>query len=142
MIGTTTTAAGSGSGPIKIAGKAFLAGPYKGAPLSMAVITPGVAGPYDIGTIVVRGALNVNPETGQVNAVSDPIPNVFDGVKLDVRSIDVNIDRSKFMLNPTNCAAGAVSGTINGGGANPADPAAFSSYAVSAAYQATECNKL
>jgi hypothetical protein len=141
-IGTVSTEAGSGSAPYKISGKAYLAGPYKGAPLSMAVITPGVAGPYDIGTIVVRVALNVNPETGQINAVSDPIPSVFDGVKLDVRSIDINIDRSKFMLNPTNCAAGAVSGTINGGGANPADPAAFSSYAVSAAYQATECNKL
>jgi hypothetical protein len=141
-IGTTSTEVGSGSAPFKIAGKAFLAGPYKGAPLSMAVITPGVAGPYDIGTVVVRAALNVNPETGQINAVSDPIPDVFDGVKLDVRSIDVDVNRSKFMLNPTNCAAAATSGTINGGGSNPTDPAAFSSYAVSAAYQATECNKL
>jgi hypothetical protein len=108
----------------------------------MAVITPGVAGPYDIGTVVVRVALNVNPETGQINAVSDPIPNVFDGVKLDVRSIDVNVNKSKFMRNPTNCAAAATSGVLNGGGANPADPAAFSSYPVSAPYQATECNKL
>ncbi len=108
----------------------------------MAVITPGVAGPYDVGTVVVRVALNVNPETGQINAVSDPIPNVFDGVKLDVRSIDVNVNRASFMRNPTNCEAGATSGMLNGGGANPADPAAFSSYAVSAPYQAIECNKL
>jgi hypothetical protein len=142
QIGTTSTEAGSGPEPFKIAGKAFLAGPYKGAPLSMAVITPAVAGPFDLGTVVVRVALNVNPETGQINAVSDAIPDVFGGVKLDLRSIDVNVDRDKFMLNPTNCAAGATSGTINGGGANPADPATFSSYAVSAAYQATECNKL
>jgi hypothetical protein len=142
LIGTTSTKAGSGSAPLEIAGKAFLAGPYKGAPLSMAVITPGVAGPYDVGTVVVRVALNVNPETGQINAVSDPIPNVFDGVKLDVRSIDVNVNKASFMLNPTNCAAGATSGVLNGGGANPANPAAFSSYAVSAPYQATECNKL
>jgi hypothetical protein len=141
-IGTTETAAGSGSEPFKIAGKAFLAGPYKGAPLSMVVITPGVAGPYDIGTVVVRVALNVNPETAQINAVSDPIPNVFGGVKLDLRTIDVNVDRSQFMLNPTNCAAQATSGVINGGGANPADPASFSSYGVSAPYQATDCNKL
>ena len=92
QIGETVTAAGSGSGPIKIAGKAFLAGPYKGAPLSMVVITPAVAGPYDIGTVVVRVALNVNPETAQINAVSDPIPNVFGGVKLDIRAIDVNVN--------------------------------------------------
>jgi hypothetical protein len=142
QIGETVTAAGSGTGPIKIAGKAFLAGPYKGAPLSMVVITPAVAGPYDLGTVVVRVALNVNPETAQINAVSDPIPNVFGGVKLDIRSIDVNVDRSKFMLNPTNCAAQATSGVINGGGANPANPATFSSYAVSAPYGATECDSL
>lgn len=142
MIGTTTTAAGSGSGPIKIAGKAFLAGPYMGAPLSMAVITPAVAGPYDLGTVVVRVALDVNPKTAQINAVSDLIPDVFGGVKLDVRSIDVNVDRSQFMINPTNCAAQATSGAINGGGANPADPAAFSSYAVNAPFQADGCKKL
>jgi len=142
LIGTTSTRAGSGSAPIGLAGKAFLAGPYKGAPLSMAVVTPGVAGPYDVGTVVVRVALNVNPETAQINAISDPIPNVFGGVKLDIRSIDVDVNRASFMLNPTNCEPGATSGVLNGGGANPADPAAFSSYPVSAPYQATECNKL
>ena len=108
----------------------------------MAVITPGVAGPYDIGTVVVRVALNVNPLTAQVNAVSDPIPNVFGGVKLDVRSIDVDLDRDQFMRNPTNCEVGATAGTINGGGSNPANAASFSSYGVSAPFQATECNKL
>jgi hypothetical protein len=87
-------------------------------------------------------ALNVNPETAQVNAVSDPLPNVFGGVKLDIRTIDFNVDRSKFMLNPTNCAKGATAGVINGGGSNPANPAAFSSYNVSAPYRATGCNKL
>ena len=108
----------------------------------MAVITPAVAGPYDLGTVVIRTALNVNPETAQIHAVSDPIPNVFGGVKLDIRSIEVNLDRSKFMLNPTNCAAQATSGVLNGGGADPANPAAFSSYSVSAPFQATECDKL
>ncbi len=105
--------------PLTLSGKVYLAGPYKGAPLSMAVITPAVSGPFDLGTVVVRVALNVNPETAQVNAVSDPIPNVFGGVKLDIRSIDVNMNRNKFMLNPTNCAAGATAGTINGGGGEP-----------------------
>ena len=141
-IGTTSTEAGTGSNPAKLAGKAYLAGPYKGAPLSMAVITPALSGPFDLGTVVVRVALNVNPETAQIHAVSDPIPNVFGGVKLDIRSIDVNVDRSKFMLNPTNCAAQATSGVLNGGGADPTNPAAFSSYSVSAPFQATACNKL
>lgn len=142
QIGTTSTTAGTGTHPVTLGGKAYLAGPYKGAPLSMAVITPAVSGPFDLGTVVVRVALNVNPETAQINAVSDVIPNVFGGAKLDLRSIDVNVDRSQFMVNPTNCAAQATSGTIKGGGADPANPAAFSSYAVDAPFHAFECGKL
>jgi hypothetical protein len=142
LLGSAVVTAGSGNAPFKIEGKVFLAGPYKGAPLSVVAITPAVAGPYDLGTVVVRVALNVNPVTAQVNAVSDPIPNVFGGVKLDIRSIAFNIDRSKFMLNPTNCAKGATAGVINGGGSDPANPAAFSSYNVSSPYQASGCNKL
>ncbi len=142
LLGTAVTTAGTGSNPIKLSGNVYLSGPYKGAPLSLAVITPAVSGPFDLGTVVVRVALNVNPETAQVNAVSDPIPNVFGGVRLDIRSIDFNVDRSKFMLNPTNCAKGATAGVINGGGSNPAEPSAFSTYSVSSPYQATGCNKL
>jgi hypothetical protein len=141
-IGSVTTTTGTGAAPLALGGTAYLAGPYKGAPLSMAIITPAVSGPFDLGTVVVRVALNVNPATAQINAVSDPIPNVFGGVKLDVRSIDVNVNRYQFMINPTNCAVGATAGTINGGGANPASAAAWSSYAVSAPFQATGCNGL
>lgn len=141
-IGTTSTTAGTGDHPVTLSGSAYLAGPYKGAPLSMAAITPAVSGPFDLGTVVVRVALNVNPKTAQVNAVSDAIPDVFGGVKLDLRSIDVNVDRKKFMLNPTNCAKQATAGFLNGGGGDPTNPAAWSSYAVSAPYQATKCKKL
>jgi hypothetical protein len=141
-IGQVTTLSGTGNAPLSLPGTAYLAGPYKGAPLSMAIVTPAVSGPFDLGTVVVRVALNVNPLTAQINAVSDPIPNVFGGVKLDIRSIDVDVNRHNFMINPTNCAAGAVAGTINGGGSNPANAAAWSSYAVSAPFQATGCNKL
>ena len=142
QIGTTSTTAGTGTHPVTLGGKAYLAGPYKGAPLSMVVVTPALSGPFDLGTVVVRVALNVNPETAAINAVSDVIPDVFGGAKLDLRSIDVNVDRTQFMLNPTNCAAQATAGTINGGGADPTNPAAFSSYAVNAPFQATGCGKL
>jgi hypothetical protein len=142
QIGTASTRAGTGSDPIQISGKAYLAGPYKGAPISMAVVTPAVAGPFDLGTVVVRVALFVNPTTAQVKAVSDPIPNVFGGVDLDLRAIEVDVDREGFSLNPTDCAASATTGVINGGGADPADPAAFSSYPVSAPFQATDCGSL
>jgi hypothetical protein len=143
LLGSATVTAGSGNAPFKIDGNVYLSGPYRNAPLSLVVITPAVAGPYDLGNVVVRVALNVNPETAQINAVSDPIPNVFGGVKLDIRSIDVNVDRSQFMLNPTNCAKGqATTGTLNGGGGNPASSGSWSSYAVSSAFQALACNKL
>lgn len=142
LIGAATTAAGTGSNPYKISGNVYLAGAYKGAPLSLVTITPAIAGPYDLGTVVVRVALNVEPETAQIHAVSDVIPDVFGGVKLDLRSINLDIDRNQFAINPTNCAAQATTGAINGGGADPTNPATFSSYAVNDPFQATECNKL
>ncbi len=142
QIGTASTRSGTGANPITIGGKAFLAGPYKGAPLSLVTVTPALAGPFDLGAVVVRVALFVNPETAQVHAVSDAIPDVFGGVKLDIRSIDVNVDRAKFMHNPTNCAKQATTGFINGGGANPTDSAAWSSYSVSSPFQATGCKGL
>jgi len=142
QIGNATTRAGTGSEPILISGKAYLAGPYKGAPLSLAVVTPAVAGPFDLGTVVVRVALFVDPKTTQVKAVSDVIPDVFGGAKLDLRTIDVDVDRQRFMRNPTDCSPFATSGTIKGGGADPTNPATFSSYAVSAPFQATNCGKL
>jgi hypothetical protein len=77
-----------------------------------------------------------------VHAVSDVIPDVYGGTKLDIRSIDINLDRPEFMHNPTNCDASAVTGTIKGGGSDPANPAAFSSYPFSSPYQATGCDSL
>ncbi|HEU4737528.1 MAG TPA: hypothetical protein VFS54_00440 [Solirubrobacterales bacterium] len=141
-LGAVTTKSGSGANPLQLTGSAYLAGPYKGAALSLVTITPAKAGPFDLGTVVVRVALNVDPETAQIHAVSDLIPDVFGGVKLDIRAIDLDIDRSQFMLNPTNCSAQATTGAINGGGADPTNPAAFSSYPVNDPFQATECNKL
>jgi hypothetical protein len=141
-IGNTTTAAGSGSAPIKVAGKAYLAGPYKGAPLSMVVITPAVAGPYDLGTVVVRVALDVDPETTLISANSDVIPNLLGGVKLDIRQIYVDLDRGGFIHNPTNCRTNGVTGVIQGGGSNPANPAAFSNYAFDAQYATSNCHQL
>jgi hypothetical protein len=141
-VGAVTTVAGTGAKPLSLSGVAYLAGPYKGAPISLAIVTPAVSGPFDLGTVVVRVALNINPLTAQVNAVSDPIPNVFGGVKLDIRSIDLNMNRYRFMLNPTGCEAGATAGSINGGGANPANSSSWSSYSVSAAYQASNCKGL
>jgi hypothetical protein len=102
-LGAVNVGAGAGPTPIYTQGHAYLAGPYKGAPLSMVIITPAIAGPFDLGAVVVRSALYVNPETAQITVKSDPIPQILYGIPLDVRSIAVQIDRNQFTLNPTNC---------------------------------------
>ena len=113
-----------------INGKAFLSGPYHGAPLSLAVITPATAGPFDLGSVVVRVALFVDPETARVHAVSDPIPHVFGGALLDIRSVVVTLNRPETSRSTRPTARRwTVGGTLRGGGANPLDPAAFSSHA-------------
>lgn len=142
LVGSATVSAGTGPSPLQIQGKVFLSGPYHGAPLSLAVVTPATAGPFDLGTAVVRVALFLEPETAQVHAVSDPIPDVFGGTQLSIRSVDVNLDRKSFTLNPTSCSALATTGSAKGGGADPANPATFSSFAVNAAFQTSECQQL
>jgi len=142
QVGTAAVAAGTGPAPYKIDGKVFLSGPYHGAPLSLAVITPATAGPYDLGTVVVRVALFVDPETAQIHAVSDPIPDVFGGAQLSIRSVELKMDKPNFTLNPTSCEPFATAGTLAGGGADPASPPAFSAFAVNAPFQASDCEKL
>jgi hypothetical protein len=142
-VGTSEIAAGTGSNPFVAKGNAYLAGPYKGAPLSMVFATSAVAGPFDLGVVVVRVALNVDPETAQVKAVSDTIPDVFGGVKLDIRRIDVSISRKNFTLNPTTCREPLpIKSAIFGGGSDPADPAAWVAKATESPFRARECKRL
>jgi hypothetical protein len=104
QIGTTNVAAGPGEHPFHAVGKMYLSGPFKGAPLSLAAVTPALAGPYDYGVVVVRVALHVDPETAQVFAASDRVPSIIGGIPIRMRSIQVNIDRPNFTINPTNCS--------------------------------------
>jgi hypothetical protein len=102
-VGSVSAVVGAGPAPYHASGTAYLAGPYKGAPVSLAVVTPAVAGPFDLGTIVVRVALQIDPKTTQITAVSDPLPTILEGIPLDIRSIGVKLDRPGFTLNPTSC---------------------------------------
>jgi hypothetical protein len=110
QVGTVNVGAGAGTSPLYVSGEAYLAGPYKGAPLSLAIVTPAVAGPFDLGTVVVRTALQVDPVTTQIHAVSDPIPTILQGIPLDIRSIALTVDKSQFTINPTNCEPTAILG--------------------------------
>jgi hypothetical protein len=134
QVGEVYGGAGAGSRPFYAPGKAYLAGPYKGAPLSMVVVVPAVSGPYDLGDIVVRNALYVDPETAQVSAVSDPLPQIVEGVPLRVRSVLVKLNRPNFTLNPTNCEAHQINASFQG-----AEGASSSS---SSHFQVANCAKL
>jgi hypothetical protein len=140
-IGQATIQSGTGSNPLQLGGKVYLSGPYKGAPLSIVVITPAAAGPFDLGNVVVHAPLNLNPETGQVQTSAE-IPDVFGGVKLDIRSIFVNLNRKEFTLNGTNCKKSSVSGAVQGGGGDPTNSAAWSSFNVSSPAQGEGCKAL
>jgi hypothetical protein len=114
QVGTTSVGAGSGPNPFYTPGKVYLAGPYKGAPLSVVAITPALAGPFDLGVVVVRSALHVDPTNAQITAVTDPLPEYLKGVALRIRDVRIDLDRSDWALNPTSCDASSVNVAAHG----------------------------
>jgi len=134
QIGTSDTGTGAGTHPVYFPGKVYLAGPYKGAPLSLVVISPALSGPYDFGSVVVRAALKVDPTTAQVTAVSDPLPQIVAGIPLRLRSLLINLDRPGFALNPTNCDPFSVSAKVFGDQGAESD--------LSTHFQITDCTNL
>jgi hypothetical protein len=134
QVGRVVAGTGSGAPFYVGTGKVYLAGPYKGAPLSLAVVVPALAGPFDLGNVTVRVAVNIDRPTAQVHAVSDPLPTILQGVPLDVRDVRVLLDRPDFMLNPTNCEAQQATGVITGAGGVSAQ--------VASRFQVGECAAL
>jgi hypothetical protein len=117
LIGTLSAGAGAGPNPFYVdTGRIYLAGPYAGAPLSVAIVAPAVAGPFDLGNVVVRAALHVDPTTARVELAGDPIPTVLDGIPLDLRDLRAQVGRSDFILNPTNCEPMAFAGSATSAG--------------------------
>ena len=144
-IGSISSGAGVGSQLIYVPGTLYLAGPFAGAPLSAVGIVPAVAGPFDVGTVVVRQALRVDPRTGVVSAdgaSSDPIPHILAGIPLRVRDIQVRVDRSGFTLNPTSCAVKNTAAQIWGGGQNPFSTLDDAPVARNTRFQAADCASL
>jgi hypothetical protein len=144
-IGHTIVGAGVGTVLAQTPGKVYLAGPYHGSALSIVSITSATVGPFDLGTVVIRFALRINPTTAQVeidSAGSDPIPHIIDGIVVHVRDIHVYADRSNFTLNPTSCNPMSITNVITGGGADPTNPADQVPVKVSTPFQAADCANL
>ncbi len=144
-IGDVLAGAGVGSVLTYAKGKVYLAGPYKSAPLSVLGVVPAVAGPFDVGTVVTRQALRLNPRTGVVHVdgeSSDPIPHILAGIPLTVRDIRVFVDRPQFTLNPTSCQPFATDVTLWGSGNDVFGPADDSPFGASSRFQAADCAAL
>jgi hypothetical protein len=145
LIGHVLAGAGVGTALTYVPGSLYLAGPYNGAPLSVAAIVPAVAGPFDVGTVVTRVALRVSPQSAQVEvdgAASDPIPHILKGIPVKVREIRVLTDRPDFTLNPTSCDPFATKAQIFGSGLDPFNPTDDAALAREARYQAASCASL
>ncbi len=117
-IGSAQVSVGPGELPYTLphGGRVYVTGPYKGAPYGLSIVVPALAGPYDLGTVVVRAKVDVDLHTAALKIDSDPLPAILQGIPLQIRSVRVNVDRPGFMHNPTSCAPRAVTAAIASAG--------------------------
>ena len=142
QIGTTTATAGPGSDPYTITGgRVYLTGPYDGQPFGLSIVVPAVAGPFNLGDVVVRASVAVNPMTSALTITSNPLPQIVDGVPIRLRSVTVEVNRPDFMFNATNCSEQSISATLTGEHAIGSSEAAKTS-TVSSPYAASGCANL
>ena len=134
LIGHVTAGVGAGTSPLDVTGQVFLTGPYEGAPYGLSIVVPAIAGPFNLGIVKVRAAISVDPLTATLTVTSDPLPQILEGVPLQLRVVNVSIDRKDFIFNPTDCAPLSISSTTT------------SSFGLSATsssrFQATNCATL
>ena len=144
-VGSTKVGTGVGNVLAYAGGKLYLAGPYHGSPISLVSVNYAKVGPFDLGTVVVRFALDINHETAEVSvdgANSDPIPHIVDGIPIHLRDIRAYVNRPGFALNPTSCAKKSTAATVLGSGLNFASSSDDVPVTVSSPFQAADCASL
>jgi hypothetical protein len=118
LIGHTVVSVGLGGNPYSVTGgEVFLTGPYKGAPYGLSIVNPAKAGPFDLGKVVVRAKIEVDPTTAALTVTTDPsgpyaIPHILDGIPLQIQHVNVSVDRHDFTFNPTDCNKLAITGSL------------------------------
>jgi hypothetical protein len=143
-IGHTVAGYGLGGVLNYAPGKLYLAGPYHGAPLSIVAVDSALVGPFDLGVIIVRSAIKIDPFTAQVSIdsqASDPIPHILGGIPLHLRDIRVYISRPNFTINPTNCEPTVATSTLTGSSPPFADPKETTA-SVDNAFQVSNCSSM
>jgi hypothetical protein len=141
-IGHTTAGYGVGTVLTYAPGNLYLAGPYHGSSFSVVAIDSALVGPFDLGVVIVRSAIRVDPSSAQVSidsAGSDPIPHIIDGIPIHLRDVRVYMDRPETTLNPTSCERSVLTSTLSGSGAGFADPSDDTTATASAPFQAFDC---
>ncbi len=138
-IGSVTVLAGAGSAPYQFNGSAYLTGPYNGAPYGMAMVVPAVAGPFSLGNVVTHATINVEPYTSRV-VVAGSVPTIFKGIPLRMQSLNVEVNRQGFMLNPTSCKTLLTESTLTG--ITLLGSSTFTTAEVKSPLVTEECNKL
>jgi hypothetical protein len=117
-VGTAGVQAGPGSAPYGLSGPVYLTNAYGGGNFGFATIIRAIAGPYDLGNVVVRQAIKIDPNDAHVSVVSDPLPQIQEGIPLRLRALELNVNRAGFTRNPTSCGAKTLTanlGSPNGG---------------------------
>ena len=136
-IGETTVSVGVGGDPYTVTGgKVYITGPYRGAPFGLSIVNPAKAGPFDLGKVVVRAKIEVDQSTSALTITSDDegpykIPSIIDGIPLQIRHVNVTINRPGFTFNPTNCSPLAITGALHS--------TAGAAQSLSVPFQATNC---
>lgn len=135
QIGAISVVVGPGTDPFEVPpGRIYLTGPYHGAPFGLSVVVPARGGPFDLGNVIVRAALQINPQTSAVTVATGPLPLMLQGVPALTRSVTVEINRPEFIFNPTSCNPKTISTTMDGSAGNVAS--------ASVRFQATDCATL
>ena len=141
------TDSGYGLGPVLAfaPGSLYLAGPYRGSSFSVVAINSALVGPFDLGTVIVRSAVRIDPETTQASidaTGTDPIPHIIDGIPIHLTDIRAYIDRPEFTINPTSCDPSTIASALNGAGQRYADRSDDTLAVPTAHFQAFNCSAL
>jgi hypothetical protein len=142
QVGRTLSGYGVGPALTYASGRIYLAGPYHGSPLSLVTVNSATVGPFDLGTIVIRSAFDVDTHTAQLridSRASDPIPHIIDGIPLHLREVRVYMDRFQFTHNPSSCEPSQLESTLTGSGASFASSADDSTATISRHFQLLNC---
>jgi hypothetical protein len=140
LVGKSAASSGLGGAPVTLAGQVYLTKGYDGAPFGLLDATLAQAGPFNLGWVYVRSRINVDPTTAAVTVTTDPgphgdaLPTIIKGVPVQLKQINVTVDRPEFQFNPTNCLPKAITATVSG--------AEGASAGVSSPYNATGCAAL